>query len=79
MILSDVCNISINFKDADFWINQHTGKPVEEFNPDFIGVKVVKTEILVSKYLYYYFLNLYNQGVLTSNVNTNIIKNIKLG
>jgi hypothetical protein len=64
------------------------GKPVKEFDPSRIGVKVVKTDVLDPNYLYYAMMNLHNQGHFARiangttnlvNITVNDIANIPLG
>ena len=66
--------------DADFWLirkgsDKTVGKPVKEFDPSRIGVKVVRTDVLDPKYLYYVMMNLHNQGHFArlSNGTTNLV------
>jgi len=59
--------IGKGMEDADFWLiavntKERVGKPVEEFNKNHIGVKVLNTEKILPKYMYYWMENLYNQG-----------------
>lgn len=68
MKLSDVATIKTHFPDADFWIVRRgslktVGQPVDEYNPEHIGVKVTATDILLPRYLYYCFMHLHNQKV----------------
>ena len=79
--------------DADFWLirkgsDKTVGKPVKEFDPSRIGVKVVRTDVLDPKYLYYVMMNLHNQGMFARlangttnlvNITVNDIANIPLG
>ena len=65
--LSDVCEVRINFPDADFWLQrkgskENVGKPLKEFYPENIGIRVVRTDVLDPNYLYYVFMSLHNQG-----------------
>jgi hypothetical protein len=55
-------------EDADFWIqkvgtDETIGTPHENMDLDDIGVKVIRTDILVPKYLFYVFQYLQMQGV----------------
>lgn len=93
MKLGDLCEIRINFPDADFWlIRKHNidvvGKPVREFDAERIGIKVIKTDVLDSRFLYYLMQHIFNSGYwkprahgLTRlvNIKTNDVKNIQLG
>ena len=80
-------------QDADFWLvrkgsDKTVGKPVKEFDPSRIGIKVVKTDVLDPNYLYYAMMNLHNQGHFARisngttnlvNITVNDIANIPLG
>ena len=91
--LKDIAKIATNMQDADFWLvrkgsDKTVGKPVKEFDPSRIGVKVVRTDVLDSKYLYYVMMNLHNQGHFARlangttnlvNITVNDIANIPLG
>lgn len=92
MKLSDLCEIKTNFGDADFWLQRKgsvdtVGTPTKEFNPENIGIKVIRTDILLPDYLYYvlmyyknvgYFSNISSGTVGLKNIHTEDIKNIKL-
>ena len=91
--LKDIAKIATNMPDADFWLvrkgsDKTVGKPVKEFDPSRIGVKVVKTDVLDPNYLYYAMMNLHNQGHFARiangttnlvNITVNDIANIPLG
>jgi len=68
MKLSDVATIKTNYPEADFWIVRRgslktVGLPSYDFNPESVGVKVTRNDILNSRYLYYCFLNMHNSGI----------------
>lgn len=68
MKLSDVATVKTNFPDADFWLVRRgslksVGLPSYDFNPESIGVRVIKSELVMSRYLYYCFLHLHQSGV----------------
>lgn len=68
MKLSDVATIKTNFPDADFWLVRRgslktCGEPTRTFNPEHIGIKVVRTDILLADYLYYCLMNLHQNKV----------------
>jgi hypothetical protein len=91
--LKDIAKIATNMPDADFWLirkgsDKTVGKPVKEFDPSRIGVKVVRTDVLDPNYLYYAMMNLHNQGHFARisngttnlvNITVNDIANIPLG
>ncbi|TDN48056.1 hypothetical protein [Scandinavium goeteborgense] len=67
MRLQDVATVATNFPDADFWIVRRgsvntVGEPSWTFNPEHIGVKVVRTDLILSRYLYYCFMHLHSAG-----------------
>jgi len=68
MKLSDLATIRTNFPDADFWLVRRgslktCGQPVRDFNPAHIGVKVVRTDLLLPDYLYYCMQHLHTSKV----------------
>ena len=78
--LKDIAKIATNMQDADFWLvrkgsDKTVGKPVKEFDPSRIGIKVVKTDVLDPNYLYYAMMNLHNQGHFAriANGTTNLV------
>lgn len=78
--LKDLAKIATNMPDADFWLvrkgsDKTVGKPVKEFDPSRIGVKVVRTDVIDPNYLYYVMMNLHNQGMFArlSNGTTNLV------
>jgi len=92
MKLSDLCEIRTNFGDVDFWLqrkgsNDTVGTPTKEFNPENIGIKVIRTDILVPDYLYYvlmyhqragYFSNISKGTLNLKNIRVEDIKSIRL-
>jgi restriction endonuclease S subunit len=67
MTLGDICEFKTNFEDADFWLvrkgdEMMIGKPTKKFSPDNIGVKVIKTDLVLPDFLYYYFEYLKSSG-----------------
>ena len=67
-------------EDADFWLIRKSsakmvGKPLKEFEPQRIGVKILRTDVIDPGYLYYAILNLYNQGYFAARANgvTNLV------
>ncbi|EOG1717642.1 hypothetical protein ACK3OH_004530 [Salmonella enterica] len=68
MKLSDVATIKTNFSDADFWIVRRgsltkVGEPSYIFNPESIGIKVTRPDVVLASYLYYCFLHLHQSKV----------------
>lgn len=67
MKLSDVATIKTNYPDADFWLVRRgslktVGLPSYEFNPESIGIKITRTDLVLSRYLYYCLLHLHSSG-----------------
>lgn len=93
MELKDIATIKIGLTQADFWIIRRgdikqVGKPSRNFNPESIGIKVEKNEIVNPDFLFYALLNLYNQGFWQSkacgslslvNIKIEDVKKIRLG
>ncbi|QQX80810.1 hypothetical protein JK628_02760 [Shewanella sp. KX20019] len=93
MKLSDVCKICTNLEDADFWICRRgslgkVGFPTQEFNAESIGVKVLNTDLLNPRFLFYWFEGIHAEGVFKAlatgttnlvNIKVSDIKNIQLG
>lgn len=86
MTLGDICTFKVKFEDADFWLQRKgsetsVGKPLKEYNPENIGVKV-KDEYMDkvdSNYLYYYFQFLHGKGVFAPlSTGTLKLKNITI-
>ena len=68
MRISDLAEVKISFEEADFWvIRSHdvemVGHPVRIFQEDYIGIKVVRTDIVIPSYLFYAFAHLHSKGV----------------
>lgn len=61
MTIGDVCEFKVRFEDADFWLIRKgsesvVGKPVKEYSPEHIGVKIIDREMFDPQYLYYLFM-----------------------
>lgn len=84
MKIGDICEFKLNCPDCDFWMvrkgtEKAVGKPTKTFSPDYIGVKVIKKELITPEYLYYYidYLNMIGIFQQLSTGITNL-KHIKL-
>lgn len=91
--LSQLAQIGTNFGDADFWLvrrgsESSVGRPVKEFKPEHIGIKVTALDRLDPNYLYYVMQYLYQQGVWRDrahgtlnlkNIRTDDVKRIAIG
>ncbi|WP_163837001.1 hypothetical protein [Spartinivicinus ruber] len=67
MRLSDVATIKTNFPEAHFWLVRRgsakaCGQPTREFNPEHIGVRVERIDLLLPDYLYYVFHYIHSTG-----------------
>jgi choline kinase len=84
MTIGDVCEFKTNFEDADFWLIRKgsettVGKPVKEYSPEHIGVKVISTDIMDPNYLYYVFMYLHQSGkFIPMSHGTLKLKNIRI-
>ena len=90
MTIGDLVDFKTNFEDADFWLirkgSENTvGKPVREYSPEHIGVKVKEGAPVIPDYLFYLFTMLQNRGVFTQmskgslrlrNIRVSDIKNL---
>lgn len=90
--LKDLAEIKTNFENADFWISRrnsinNVGMPSKEYNPESIGIKVVRTDVLLPSYLYYVIQYLHSTGYFKKiakgvtnlvNITTNDVRNISL-
>ena len=64
--LGDLCEIKVNFPEADFWLGNKFGSigvPTKTFSVNLIGIKVVATDKLVPQYLYYWFEYIQGRGL----------------
>lgn len=67
MRLSEVATIRTNYPEAHFWLIRkgskgQCGMPVREYNPEHIGIKVERTEILLPNYLFYCLTHIHKVG-----------------
>lgn len=67
MTIGDICEFKLKFENADFWLirkgsEDMVGKPVNEYSPEHIGVKIINTDVIDKKYLYYVFMFLHQNG-----------------
>ncbi|WP_434598560.1 hypothetical protein M1D58_27315 (plasmid) [Pseudomonas sp. R4-76] len=67
MRLSDVATIQTNFPEAHFWLVRRgsadrCGEPVREYNPEHIGIRVDRTDILLPDYLFYALMHIHQGG-----------------
>jgi predicted chitinase len=88
--LGDLAEIKTKFEDADFWIWRRNsidkvGSPTKEYNPEHIGIRVIRTDLLMPEYLFYLMQYLHSQGYFKKlskgatnlvSITTNDVKNI---
>ncbi|WP_080762329.1 hypothetical protein [Chromobacterium violaceum] len=65
MKLSQLATIRTNYPEAHFWIirrssAEHVGKPVREFNPEHIGIRITALNLLLPDYLYYAMVHIHH-------------------
>ena len=91
--ISDFCKIGTNMEDADFWLVRRgsidaVGKPTKEYSPENIGIKIVRTDVVLPQYLYYMLLHLFRNGYWKTkaqgalrlvNIRTDDVKRISIG
>lgn len=70
MRLGDICDFKVNMEDADFWLTRRgdikmIGKPTKTFSSENIGVKVIRTDLVLPDFLYYYFEYLQGNGLFS--------------
>ena len=84
--LKAILDMKTSFEDADFWLIRKgsegaLGRPVKEYLPSHIGVRLndVGRQILDPNYLYYLFVFIHGQGVWTQlALGTTNLKHITL-
>lgn len=67
MKLSDVATIRTHYSEAHFWLvrrgsAERCGEPVREFNPEHIGIRVHRLDLLLPDYLFYALMHLHSIG-----------------
>jgi restriction endonuclease S subunit len=84
MTLGDLCEFKTNFPEADFWLirkgdEKTVGKPVKEYSPENIGVKVLNKDMIIPDYLYYYFMHAQMNGAFINLAHGTLkLKNIRI-
>lgn len=84
MTIGDLVDFKTNFEDADFWLirkgSENTvGKPVKEYSPEHIGVKIKEGSPVLPDYLFYVFMMLQSRGIFTKlSKGTTRLKNIRV-
>jgi len=82
--IGDLVDFKTNFEDADFWLirkgsDNMVGKPIKEYSPEHIGVKIKEGSPIFSDYLFYVFMMLQQQGIFTQlSKGTTRLKNIRV-
>lgn len=67
MKLAAVATIRTDFPEAHFWIvrrgsEERCGEPVRMFNPEHIGIRVERTDLLLPDYLFYCLKHIHAAG-----------------
>ena len=67
MHLRDLALVATHMPNADFWIirkgsQQQVGRPVTQYQPQYMGVKVTAGDKIDPKFLYFVMQHLHNQG-----------------
>lgn len=67
MRLSDVATIRTNYPEAHFWLvrrgsEDRCGEPVREFNPEHIGIRIDRYDLLLPDYLFYVLVHFHQAG-----------------
>ena len=84
MTIGDLVDFKTNFEGADFWLirkgSENTvGKPVKEYSPEHIGVKIKEGAPVLPDYLFYVFMMLQSRGIFTQlSKGTTRLKNIRV-
>ena len=84
MTIGDLVDFKTNFEDADFWLirkgsENSVGKPVKEYSPEHIGVKIKEGAPVLPDYLFYVFMMLQSRGIFTQlSKGTTRLKNIRV-
>ena len=65
--LGDLIEAKIGLEDADFYIVRRgtpdaVGRPTKDYNPEHIGIRVTRTDVLLPQYLFYLMQHLHGQG-----------------
>ena len=82
--LSDFAKIGINMEDADLWLIRKgsvdtVGKPTKEYDPERIGIKITRTDVLHTQYLYYMLLHIFTSGYWKNKARGALrLKNIRI-
>lgn len=67
MRLAAIATIKTDFPEAHFWIvrrgsAESCGEPVRVFNPEHIGIRVERTDLLLPDYLFYALQHVHAAG-----------------
>ncbi len=71
MTIGDICKFKTNFEEADFWLIRKgtesiVGKPVKQFDNEYIGVQVIDNSIIDPTFLFYYFQYMHQKGLFAA-------------
>lgn len=67
MKLAAVATMRTNYPEAHFWVVRRgsagsCGEPVRVFNPEHIGIRIERTDLLLPDYLFYALTHVYRSG-----------------
>lgn len=67
MKLAAMATIRTNFPEAHFWLvrrgsAERCGEPVRAFNPEHIGIRVERIDLLLPDYLFYALAHIHQSG-----------------
>lgn len=67
MKIKDVATVAVGLKDADFYLARRgtidvVGTVFKDYSPEAIGIKVVRTDLVLPDYLYYWFEYAWRSG-----------------
>ena len=93
MTVQSIADVKTNFPEADFWIIRKgaegkVGTPVEQFEEQHIGVRVIRTDLVLPKFFYYAVMYLHQKGYFRrlakgtlslKHITVNDVKSIRIG
>ncbi len=92
MKLSAIATIRTHFPEAHFWLVrrgsvERCGEPVKMFNPEHIGIRIERTDLLLPDYLFYALIHVHETGYWKSvatgslslvNIRVSDVRNIEM-
>ena len=91
--LKDLATVKTNFPGADFWLirkgsEKTVGSVTKTYSPEYIGIRVDRTDVLLPNYLYYALMHIHGTGywkplahgtLRLQNIRTEDVKNLRMG